>query len=159
MNELSRSLGIAKQTVEHYLDLLEKSFIIVKVRAYSNNLRKEISKSHRYYFLDNGVRNAIINNFNPIDQRMDAGMLWENFCFIERLKKQHYHSIFSNNYFWRTYDRQEIDLVEDRNGILYGYEFKWNSRKKCKVPNAFKDAYPNSEFKCITPDNFWDIIL
>lgn len=159
LNELSRSLGIAKQTVEHYLDLLEKSFIIVKVRAYSNNLRKEISKSHRYYFYDNGVRNAIINNFNPIDQRMDAGMLWENFCFIERLKKQHYHSIFSNNYFWRTYDRQEIDLVEDRNGKLYAYEFKWNTHKKCKVPSAFKEAYPNSEFKCITPDNFWDITL
>jgi len=159
MNELSRSLGIAKQTVERYLDLLEKSFIIIKVRGYSSNLRKEVTKSHRYYFYDNGVRNAVINNFNPIGQRMDSGMLWENFCFIERLKKQNYDSILSNNFFWRTYDRQEIDLIEDRNGILYGYEFKWNSHKKCKVPKAFKDAYPKSEFACITPDNFWDFIL
>ncbi len=159
INELSRSLSIAKQTVERYLDLLEKSFIIIKVRGYSSNLRKEITKSHRYYFVDNGVRNAVINNFNPISQRMDAGMLWENFCFIERIKKQNYNNIFSNNYFWRTYDRQEVDLVEDRNGTLYGYEFKWNPHKKCKVPKAFKEAYPNSKFSCITPDNFLDFIL
>jgi len=159
INELSISLKMAKQTVEHYLDLLQKSFIIIKVRAYSNNLRKEISKSHRYYFYDNGVRNAIINNFNPILQRNDIGMLWENFCFIERIKKQNYIDIFSKNYFWRTYDRQEIDLIEDRNGVLYGYEFKWNPRKICKVPKIFKETYPNSEFQCVTPDNFWEFVV
>ncbi len=159
LSELSRSLGIAKQTVERYLDLLEKSFIIIKVRGYSSNLRKEINKTHRYYFIDNGVRNAVINNFNDLNSRMDAGMLWENFCFIERLKKQNYQEIFSNNYFWRTYDRQEIDMIEDRDGKLYGFEFKWNPNKKCKVPKAFKDAYPSSEFECITPDNFLDFVL
>lgn len=159
LNELSRTLGIAKQTVERYLDLLEKSFIIIKVRAYSSNLRKEISKSHRYYFYDNGVRNAVINNFNDMNSRMDAGMLWENFCFIERIKKQNYKHIYSNNYFWRTYDKQEIDLIEDRNGILYAYKFKWNTHKKCKVPDIFKETYPNSEFECITPDNFMDFVV
>ncbi len=159
LNELSRTLSIAKQTVERYLDLLEKSFIIIKVRAYSSNLRKEISKSHRYYFYDNGVRNAVINNFNDMNSRMDAGMLWENFCFIERIKKQNYKHIYSNNYFWRTYDKQEIDLIEDRNGILHAYEFKWNTHKKCKVPNIFKETYPNSEFECITPDNFMDFVV
>ncbi len=159
LNELSRALGIAKQTVERYLDLLEKSFIIMKVRAYSSNLRKEISKSHRFYFYDNGVRNAVINNFNDMSSRMDAGMLWENFCFIERIKKQNYKQIYSNNYFWRTYDKQEIDMIEDRNGTLYAYEFKWNAHKKCNVPRIFKETYPNSEFECITPDNFMDFIV
>jgi predicted AAA+ superfamily ATPase len=159
LNELSRSLGIAKQTVERYLDLLEKSFIIIKVRAYSNNLRKEISKNNRYYFYDNGVRNAVINNFSHVSQRMDTGMLWENFCFIERIKKQAYDGILSNNYFWRTYDKQEIDFIEDRNGILYAYEFKWNANKACKVPKIFSETYPNSVFRSVNPENFWDFVI
>jgi len=118
LNELSGSLGIAKQTVERYLDLLEKTFIIKKVRGFSRNLRKEITKSSRYYFWDNGIRNALINNFNDISVRNDIGALWENFLFIERIKKQHYHRIYANNYFWRTYDHKEIDLVEERDGNL-----------------------------------------
>ena len=153
LNELSLSLGMAKQTVERYLDMLEKSFIIIKVRAYSSNLRKEISKSSRYYFWDNGIRNSIINNFNDAGTRMDIGMLWKNFCFIERLKKQTYNKIYSNNYFWRTYDQQEVDLVEEREGQLWGYEFKWNSRKKVKAPPSFIKTYPNAHFMCITPEN------
>lgn len=159
LSELAGALGIAKQTVERYLDLLEKSFIIIKIRGYSSNLRTEITKTHRYYFWDNGVRNAVINNFNEISQRNDIGMLWENFCVIERLKKQQYHQIFSNNYFWRTYDRQEIDLVEDRDGKLYGYEFKWNPKKRTKSPKLFTENYPDSSFVCITQDNFMDFIL
>lgn len=159
LSELSKSLGIAKQTVERYLDILEKAFIIIKVNGYSGNLRKEVTKVSRYYFVDNGVRNAVINNFNPPNMRSDMGMLWENFCFIERMKKQSYAPIFSNNYFWRTYDQQELDLLEARDGKLYGYEFKWNPRKKVKAPVAFANAYPNAEYECITPDNYLDFIL
>ncbi len=157
-NELSRSLGIAKQTVERYLDLLEKAFIIVRVHAYSTNQRKEISKSSRYYFWDNGVRNAVIQNFNDTSMRMDMGMLWENFCFVERLKKQHYDHIFCNTYFWRTYDQQEIDLIEERDGSLFAFEFKWNSNKKAKVSKAFADFYPNATFECVSQENFLEFL-
>jgi len=159
LNELSGALGIAKQTVDRYLSLLAKSFIIIKVGGYSSNLRKEITKTSRYYFWDNGVRNALINNFNDPSTRMDMGMLWENFCFIERLKKQSYQKLYSNNYFWRTYDRQEIDLIEDRGGKLHGFEFKWNSKKKVKAPKAFIESYPNAQFECITPENFLGFVL
>ena len=158
LNELSNNLGIAKQTVERYLDLLEKAFIIVNIRGYSSNLRKEVSQTSRYYFWDNGVRNSVINNFNPPDTRNDMGMLWENFCVIERMKKQAYQKIYANNYFWRTYDRQEVDLVEERDGQLYGFEFKWNPGKKIKAPKSFLGTYNNAHFKVIHPDNFLDFL-
>ena len=122
LNELSNALGIAKQTVERYLDLLEKSFVIKKVYGFARNLRKEITKTARYYFSDNGIRNAVINNFNDLGTRDDVSSLWENYLFMERLKRQDYYTIFSNNYFWRTYDHKEIDLVEKREGKLFGYE-------------------------------------
>jgi len=159
LNELSRALGIAKQTVERYLGLLAKSFIIYKVGGYSSNLRKEVTKTSRYYFWDNGVRNAVINNFNDPSTRMDMGMLWENFCYTERLKKQAYLKIYSNNYFWRTYDQQEVDLIEDRGGNLFGFEFKWNPKKKSKAPKAFIEGYSNAQFECITPENFLEFGL
>jgi predicted AAA+ superfamily ATPase len=159
LSELSRALGIAKQTVERYLSLLEKSFIIFKVGGFSSNLRKEITKTSRYYFWDNGVRNALINNFNDPSTRMDMGMLWENFCLIERIKKQAYQKLYSNNYFWRTYDKQEVDLIEEREGKLFGFEFKWNSRKKVKPPKAFIETYSNAQFECITPENFLEFVL
>jgi hypothetical protein len=159
LSELSNALGIARQTVERYLDLLEKVFIIKRMGGFSRNLRKEIIKTARYYFYDNGVRNALINNFNDVKTRMDMGMLWENFCVMERLKKQEYQSIYSNNYFWRTYDRQEIDFVEERDGKLYGFEFKWNSRKKAKAPKAWLKTYDNASYDCITPDDFLDFVL
>jgi hypothetical protein len=159
LSELSRALGIAKQTVERYLSLLEKSFIIFKVGGYSSNLRKEITKTSRYYFWDNGVRNALINNFNDPSTRMDMGMLWENFCLIERIKKQACQKLYSNNYFWRTYDKQEVDLIEERDGKLFGFEFKWNSRKKVKPPKAFIETYSNAQFECITPENFLEFVL
>jgi hypothetical protein len=158
LNELSNSLGIAKQSVERYLDLLEKTFIIKKVGGFSRNLRKEVVKTARYFFWDNGIRNALINNFNPIDQRNDVGMLWENFLYMERLKTKSYKRIFSNDYFWRTYDRQEIDLVEERGGRLYAYEFKWKLQK-VKAPKAWADAYPDSEFQVISKENFLDFLL
>lgn len=158
LNELSNALGIAKQTVERYLDLFEKSFIIKKIPGFSRNLRKEITKTARYYFLDNGIRNTLINNFNALDSRDDVGMLWENFLVSERLKKQVYQPIYSNNYFWRTYDRQEIDWVEERDGKLYAYEFKWGN-KKSKVPKAWASAYPDSIFNIITREDFSDFII
>ncbi len=158
LNELSNSLGIAKQSVERYLDLLEKTFIIKKVGGFSRNLRKEVVKTARYFFWDNGVRNALINNFNLLGQRNDLGMLWENFLYMERLKTKSYKRLFSNDYFWRTYDRQEIDLIEDRDGQLFGYEFKWKPQK-VKAPKAWVDAYPNSEFQVISKDNFLEFLI
>ena len=137
LSELGNSLGLAKQTINRYLELLEKAFIIKKMSGYSNNLRKEVTKTHRYYFYDNGIRNAIVNNFNLPEQRNDIGMLWENFMVMERIKKQQYNKIFSNNYFWRTYDKKEVDFVEERDGKLFGYEFKWNPRK-VKIHNFRK---------------------
>ncbi len=158
LNELSNQLGLAKQTVERYLDLLEKVFIIKKVQGFSRNLRKEISKTHRYYFWDNGVRNAIINNFNPLKMRNDAGMLWENFLFTERLKTQEYLMIHANNFFWRTYDQKEIDMVEERDGKLYGYEFKLQA-KNIKAPGLWTETYSEAEFKVIDRENFLDFLL
>jgi predicted AAA+ superfamily ATPase len=158
LNELGNNLGIAKQSVERYLDLLEKSFIIKKVGGFSRNLRKEIVKTARYYFWDNGIRNALINNFNPGTQRNDVGMLWENFMYMERLKTKSYKRIFANDYFWRTYDRQEIDLIEERDGKLFAYEFKWQA-KNVKAPKAFAEAYPDSEFQVISKDNFLEFLI
>ena len=153
LSELGNSLELAKQTVQRYLDLLEKAFVIKKIGGYSSNLRKEVTKTNRYYFLDNGVRNAIINNFNSIDQRNDIGMLWENFMVMERIKKQQYQNMFSNNYFWRTYDQKEVDFVEERNGKLYGFEFKWNP-KKIKIQKEWLRTYSNASFEVINRDNF-----
>jgi len=157
LSELGNSLGVAKQTVARYLDLLEKSFIIKKTGGFSRNLRKEIIKSNRYYFFDNGIRNALINNFNDIDNRNDIGMLWENFVIMERLKKQEYHKIFCNNYFWRTYDQKEVDFVEERDGRLFGYEFKW-SNKKNKIQQEWLRTYENASFEIINKDNFLSFI-
>ncbi|MBK7094761.1 MAG: DUF4143 domain-containing protein [Saprospiraceae bacterium] len=153
LNELANNIGIAKQTVARYLDLLEKSFIIKKISGFSKNLRKEVTKTHRYYFFDNVIRNSIINNFNSLDQRVDVGMLWENFIVMERLKKQHYKKIFSNNYFWRTYDQKEVDFVEEREGMLFRYEFKWNPKKN-KIQKEWLKTYPNASFETIHKDNF-----
>ena len=158
LNELGNQLGIAKQTVERYLDLLEKAFIIKKIQAFSGNLRKEITKSHRYFFWDNGVRNAVINNFNYFNMRNDVGMLWENFLFMERIKKQQYHRIHANNFFWRTYDQKEIDMVEERNGKLYGFEFKWQP-KKTKPPTRWLESYENAEYHVISKDNYIDFLI
>jgi uncharacterized protein len=153
VNELSNNLGLGRQTIERYLDMLEKTFVIKRVSGFSRNLRSEISKSSRYYFWDNGIRNALINNFNPLESRNDNGMLWENFLFIERIKKQEYNRIYSNNYFWRTYTRQEIDFVEDREGKLFGYEFKWGI-KKSKPPQLWKETYPEAYYEVINREDF-----
>ena len=153
LQELGKQLGISKNTVEKYLDLLSKVFILHKVEGFSRNLRKEITKNSRWYFLDNGIRNAVIANFNPIESRNDIGALWENYMISERLKYQEYNRLSSNNYFWRTYEQQEVDWVEERDGSLFGYEFKWKE-SKVKIPTQWKNAYPDSSFEVINKDNF-----
>ena len=153
LQELGKQLQISKNTVEKFLDLLSKVFILHKVEGFSRNLRKEITKNSRWYFLDNGIRNAVIANFNPIESRNDIGALWENYMISERLKYQEYKRLSSNNYFWRTYEQQEVDWVEERNGSLFGYEFKWKE-SKVKIPTQWKNAYPDASFQVINKDNF-----
>lgn len=153
LQELGNQLGISKNTVEKYLDLLSKVFILHKVEGFSKNLRKEITKNSRWYFLDNGIRNAVIANFNTLESRNDIGVLWENYMISERLKYQEYQRLMSNNYFWRTYEQQEVDWVEEREGSLFGYEFKWKENK-VKIPTQWKNTYPDASFKVINKDNF-----
>lgn len=156
-NELGTQLGMSKNTVERYLDLLEKAFVIYKLNGFSRNLRKEIAKTSRYYFLDNGIRNALINNFNLLEMRDDVGMLWENYIIMERLKKQEYLARSANNYFWRTYDRKEIDFVEEKEGHIYGFEMKWTKRKT-NPPKEWLATYKAS-YQVISRDNYLEFIV
>lgn len=156
--ELGKKLGISKNTVERYLDLLTKVFILHRVDGYSKNLRKEITKSPRYYFIDNGLRNAVISNFNGLEQRNDIGQLWENYWISERIKFQEYHKVYSTNHFWRTYNQQEIDWVEDRDGKLFAFELKW-SKEKTKIPSQWAKAYPDSEFNTVNQWNYKNWLL
>ncbi len=158
LSELGQQLSIDNKTVARYLDLLEKSFVIINVRGYGSNLRKELTTKSKFYFYDNGIRNALIANFNPLNLRNDIGMLWENHIFVERLKKRNYQNIYANMYFWRTWQQQEIDLLEEREGRLYGYEIKWGSRK-CKAPKVFTENYPDSSWEIINRSNYLDYIL
>ncbi len=160
LEELGRKLQMSKNTVERYLDLLTKVFVLFKVSGFSRNLRKEIVKTKRWYFYDNGIRNAVISAFQPMNQRNDIGMLWENYLASERLKFQHYNGRKTNNYFWRTHDRQEIDWVEEYNGKLSGFEFKYNFQKtKFRAPAAWKDAYPKATYKVISRSNFEEFVM
>lgn len=160
VDELANNLkGISRNTVEHYLELLSQVFVIYKVGGFSRNLRKEIIKSNRWYFVDNGVRNAVLKNFNQLRYRPDAGELWENYVMSERIKYNAYTRKSVHYYFWRTYDQQEIDLIEEANGKLSAWEFKWNSGKKnSKAPAGWTRTYPEAKFKVITPDNYLDFI-
>ncbi|WP_291318246.1 ATP-binding protein [Desulfonatronospira sp.] len=155
--ELGRQLGMSKNTVERYLDLLEKVFVIFKRSGFSRNLRKEIVKNQRYYFYDNGIRNALINNFNPLNIRNDTGELWENYVIAERLKRQEYLCRPVNAYFWRTYDKKEIDLIEECQGRLAGFEIKW-SPGPAKPPLDWLSAYPDATFELIHQDNYLQFI-
>lgn len=155
--ELGNQLEMSKNTVEKYLDLLEKVYVLKKVRGFSKNLRKEITKNSRWYFWDNGVRNAIIGDFKPLAFRNDVGDLWENYLMYERLKKNKYAGKHQQTYFWRTYDQQEIDCIEVKNLELEAYEFKWGN-KKAKLPKAFAEAYPEAKFEVITKENYLDFI-
>jgi predicted AAA+ superfamily ATPase len=159
MQDLGNQLNLSKNTVSSYLDLLSKVFILFKIEGFSKNLRKEITKSSRWYFYDNGIRNTIINNFNEIKNRTDVGVLWENYLASERIKKQHYQKIYKQNYFWRTYDQQELDWLETQAETIAGYEFKWNEKRKAKIPTAFAKAYPEATFDVINKQNYLDFIL
>ncbi|MBR4517714.1 MAG: ATP-binding protein [Victivallales bacterium] len=160
ITELGTGLGLNRLTVERYLDLLEKTFVIFRVPGFSRNLRSEVTKTSRYYFRDNGIMNTVINNFNPLSLRNgnDVGALWENFIVSERMKKQEYQRMHSNNYFWRTYERQEIDLVEEHDGRLFGYEIKYN-KPSTSAPPLWRENYPDAAFQVISRKNFTDFIL
>lgn len=154
VNELANLCSTSTITIERYLDLLEKSFVIFKLGSFSKNLRNELKKSRKYYFYDLGIRNAVLNNFVRLEQRTDIGALWENFCIVEYMKTLEYAGQSSNLYFWRTYDGAEIDLIEEREGKLYTFEFKWNKKKNASPPKSFSDKYTVEEFTVINRRNF-----
>ncbi len=157
--ELATSLGLNRQTVERYLDLLEKVFVLIRVGGFSRNLRKEVTKNPRYYFYDNGVRNSLIQNFNPLALRNDVGQLWENFLIVERHKANQAVGRSVNSYFWRTYDQKEIDCIEEHAGKLYGYEFSWGEKEiRRSTRKEFLLTYPGSALNTISPKNFEDFL-
>jgi len=157
-NELATQLSVNARTVTRYIDLLEKSFIIVNLGSFSRNLRKEVTRKNKYYFLDNGIRNGVIDQFNDLDKRDDIGKLWENFIVMERIKMLDYKKIYGHLYFWRTYEQKEIDIVEERDGKLAGYEIKWK-KDKVKPPKDWLATYKNAEYKVINQDNYLDYVL
>ncbi len=157
-SELGKSLGIDNKTVSRYLDLLEKSFVLFRLNGFSRNLRKEVSKMSKYYFYDNGIRNALISNFNKVDYRNDVGQLWENFLVMERIKRNEYKKIHANYYFWRIQNRKEIDFIEERDGRLYGLEFKWKKEEE-KPPKEWLENYKNASHVTYNRDNYMDLLL
>jgi len=152
--ELGQIVGADPETIQRYLDLLEKTFVIFRLRSFSRNIRNELKKSRKIYFYDNGIRNALINNLNPLELRNDKGALWENYLISERLKFLHYEGISANRYFWRTHQQQEIDYIEEREGKLFAFEFMLNTTKTPKIPMIFKNAYPDNIFEVINPENY-----
>jgi uncharacterized protein len=156
-NEIAQLTGVDKKTVSNYIHLLTLSYIIYPLTSFSRNLRNEIKTNQKIYFYDNGIRNALIRNFNPIELRNDVGALWENFLITERLKRNHYHRIFCNRYFWRTKQQQEIDYVEEKDGIISGYEFKWSPKSKLNIPSSFTEAY-DAKVTGVTIENFRDFV-
>ena len=157
-HELGQLVGLDPHTVERYIDLLEKAFIVFPLQSLSRNMRNEIKRSRKIYFHDLGIRNAMISRFNPMEERDDMGMLWENFCIVERMKTLEYHQKYVNRYFWRTHTQQEIDYIEEYDGKLHAYEFKWNPDAKVKIQKTFLEAYPGTEIKVITPKNFHEFV-
>ncbi len=157
-NELAQTAGIDKATVNAYIDLLEKSFVIFRLQPFSRNLRNEISSSRKIYFYDNGVRNTIINNFAPISQRNDIGALWENFIISERKKNLAYSSFHGNSYFWRNTSRAEIDYLEEQDGQINVFEIKWNPKVKVKFPNTFLEKYNPTSTSVINHENYWEFL-
>lgn len=158
-SELASLVEIDSKTVETYIDLLEKSYIVFRLYSYSRNMRNELKHSRKIYFYDNGVRNALISTFTPVENRMDVGALWENFLVSERMKYIAYNQHYCNSYFWRTREQKEIDYIEEYDGALHAYEFKFNPRKDAKIPKGFATAYPGATFKEITPANFEEFLL
>ncbi len=157
-NELATVVGLDSKTVEKYIDLFEKCYLIFRLSSFSRNLRNELKFSRKIYFYDNGIRNALISNFLQIESRNDVGALWENFILSERMKTTQYSDIFANKYFWRTKEQKEIDYIEERNDQLNAYEFKWNKNAKFKQPKQFLTAYPDATFTIITPENMEEFL-
>jgi len=156
--ELGNLVRADSETVERYIYLLEEAYIIFRLPSFSRNLRNELKRSKKIYFYDNGIRNAAINQFNPLALRNDTGALWENLMICERLKQNEYHRHFRNIYFWRTTRQQEIDYIEEYDGRLYAYEFKWQPPKSVQQPKAFLSAYPDATYKIIHRENFWEFV-
>ncbi|NIM10802.1 MAG: AAA family ATPase [Candidatus Aminicenantes bacterium] len=159
MNELAMNVKVDVKTIARYLDLLEKSFVIIRLGGFSKNLRKEVVSMGKYYFLDNGIRNAVISQFNPLEDRNDTGALFENFVIMERQKKHEYENFYGSHYFWRTYGGQEIDLVEEIDGKLSGFEIKWSPKKKVKIPGDWAASYEGAGFNVINRENYLDFLL
>jgi len=157
LRELAQHTELNSGTVARYLDLLEKVFIIRRLSGFRRNLRTEVTKTGRYYFIDNGVRNILINNLNQLSDRSDVGELWENYLYVERLKKREYKKIYVNEYFWRTHTQNEVDLVEERNGKLHGFEYKWG-KKYSKKYRLFTETYKNADCTLINRDNYLEFI-
>ena len=156
--ELGNMLDMDRKTVESYLDILEQTYIIFRMPSFNRNLRKELGKRYKIFFYDLGLRNALINNFNPLKLRNDVGQMWENYIIAERMKYHSYLQTSVNHYFWRTYDQQEIDLIEDKSGKITGYEMKWNPKRKHRVPKVFLSSYSGSKVEIITPDNYRNFV-
>ena len=158
-HELGQIIGADNQTVERYVNLLEQAYIVFSLTSLSRNLRNELKKSRKIYFYDNGIRNALIRNFNPLELRQDTGILWENFLISERLKATGYKKMWMNRYFWRTLAQQEIDYIEEYDGKFYAYEFKWSEKVKAKISKTFINAYPDSDVKIISKNNFEGFLI
>ncbi|HEY4288968.1 MAG TPA: ATP-binding protein [Puia sp.] len=157
-SEIGQTIGTDNKTIDRYVELLEKCFVVFQLGGFSRNLRNEIKKGKKIYFYDNGIRNAIIKNFSPLSLRQDVGALWENFLVSERKKANHYANHYVNSYFWRTHQQQEIDMIEETGGKLYAWEFKWNEKAKVKIPASFIEAYPGSITGTINRENYMDFL-
>lgn len=157
-NELATLTGADKITVEKYVDLLEKCFVVFRLPSFSRNMRNEIKKGKKIYFYDNGIRNAVLSNFAPPELRNDMGALWENFLVSERIKRNVYSGNYAQKYFWRTQAQQEIDYIEDCDGLISAYEFKWNPKAKASLPRSFMESYPSASFEVVTPDSYKEFL-
>ena len=153
-NELSQMTGLNKATVENYIDLLEKTFVVFSLRSFARNARNELKKARKIYFWDNGIRNAVLGNFAPLALRTDVGALWENWLVSERMKRLSYIQSFARSYFWRTRTQSEIDYLEEQDGQINAFEFKWNPQKKARLPQPFASAYPNASYTVISRENY-----
>lgn len=158
-SEIGQLIGADNQTVERYIDLLEKAYIIFRLQSFNRNLRTELKKSRKIYFYDNGIRNSLIANFQPLPLRQDTGSLWENYIISERKKYLSYNKVWSNCYFWRTHSQQEIDYIEDRDGVLHAFEIKWNPKKTPKLSKTFSKTYPKHEYQIINHENYEEFIM
>lgn len=157
-NELGRLLGLTSITIQRYIDLLEKSYVVFHLRSFSRNVRNELKKSRKIYFYDNGVRNALIGDYKPLALRNDTGALWENYVISERMKHNAYSGFYGKSYFWRTQQQQEVDYLEDYDGVLHAYEFKWNPVRQPRLTDTFAKGYPDHTFFVVTPENYQDFV-